>query len=149
MAQKLLGHLSPLRNMAGKPLLPRALESSSKQEGLVVWVRSFEPCPLLRKFLREALAPVPDALEARSRRELTQFRKATETAPGVRRAPRQRSWTANPFARPIKKGDRRAMTRARRSKGRKRHILTDTDGRLLAIESTGLTFGTGSKPGTS
>ena len=47
------------------------------------------------------------------------------------RIQQSRSWTANPSRPPIKRGIEGKI------KGRKRHILTDTDGRLLAIEVHG------------
>jgi transposase len=54
----------------------------------------------------------------------------------VRRAPQQRSWTASPFERRIKGGSK-GYNAGKTIKGRKRYILTDTDGRLLAVEVHG------------
>ena len=56
--------------------------------------------------------------------------------PGVRRARPLRSSTARPCSRQIKRGSK-GFDAGRRIKGRKRPILTDTDGRLLAIQVQG------------
>jgi hypothetical protein len=56
--------------------------------------------------------------------------------PGVRRARPLRSSTARPCGRQIKRGSK-GFNAAKTVKGRKRPILTDTDGRLLAIQVQG------------
>ena len=48
----------------------------------------------------------------------------------------RRSWTASRSAQPIKSGDK-GYDAGKKITGRKRHILTDTDGRLLAVRVHG------------